>query len=66
MKRGIAVGMIIIAFLTIIIGGGMEVNGGRGDDGLIEWNCLPVEEEVLSKEDDGLIEWNDFTIEEYA
>lgn len=66
MKRFIAVSMIITALLVTVIGGGMEINGRKGDDGLIEWNSLPIEEEVAGKEDDGLIEWNDFTIEEYS
>lgn len=66
MKRIIAVSMIMISFFLALIGGGMEINGGRGDDGLIEWNCIPIEEEVAGREDDGLIEWNDFTVEEYS
>lgn len=66
MKRLMAVSIIIASFFVAFIGGGMEINGQKGDDGLIEWNALPVEEEVAGKEDDGLIEWNDFTVEEYS
>lgn len=66
MKKIIAVSMIITSFFIVVVGGGMELNGGKGDDGLIEWNSLPIEEEVAGREDDGLIEWNDFTIEEYS
>jgi len=65
-KRFVAVSMIITALFVTVFGGGMGINGKKGDDGLIEWNALPVEEEVAGKEDDGLIEWNDFTIEEYS
>ncbi len=66
MKRFIAVSMIITSLFMVLIGGGMGTNGRKGDDGLIEWNSLPIEEEVAGKEDDGLIEWNDFTVEEYS
>lgn len=66
MKRFIAVCMIITSFLIVFIDGGMGINSRKGDDGLIEWNSLPIEEEVIGKGDDGLIEWNDFTVEEYS
>ncbi len=67
MRRFLAVSMLIAAFFLTVLGGAMEINGGKGGgDGLIEWNGLPVEEDVAGKQDDGLIEWNDFTMEEYS
>ncbi|NBG87284.1 hypothetical protein [Isachenkonia alkalipeptolytica] len=66
MKRFIAISLITMSLALAFVGGGMEINGRKGDDGLFEWNSLPGEEEAIGKEDDGLFEWNDFTDEEYS
>jgi hypothetical protein len=66
MKRLIAFSMIVTGLMFTIVGGGMEMNSGKADDGLFEWNSLPMEEEGIAKPDDGLFEWNDFTDEEYS